>query len=102
MKSKQVYSSQKKIWLDSFKFQSFLSRHPASMRHVIPAEPSPSFYLSLDDPVVIDTDSDLDEAEEDAEKDSGQQISDCESESSGEKPQESSPKPANVSELLIF
>ncbi|XP_040911351.1 DNA repair-scaffolding protein isoform X2 [Toxotes jaculatrix] len=54
-----------------------------------------------DDPLVIDTDSDLDESEEDVEKDSGQQISDCESESFHEKPKDSLLKPTNVTELEI-
>ncbi|XP_071348468.1 DNA repair-scaffolding protein isoform X2 [Trachinotus anak] len=54
-----------------------------------------------DDRAVIDTDSDLDDSEEDAEKDSGQQISDCESESSGEKPKDVLLKPTHVPELEI-
>uniref|UniRef100_A0A3B5M9C4 Scaffold protein involved in DNA repair n=1 Tax=Xiphophorus couchianus TaxID=32473 RepID=A0A3B5M9C4_9TELE len=43
-----------------------------------------SFCLSSDDIPVIETDSDLDQSEEDDEKDSGQQISDCGSESADE------------------
>lgn len=43
-----------------------------------------SFCLSSDDLPVIETDSDLDQSEEDDEKDSGQQISDCGSESAEE------------------
>ncbi|XP_062284908.1 DNA repair-scaffolding protein [Scomber scombrus] len=54
-----------------------------------------------DDIPVIDTDSDLDESEEDAEKDSGQQISDCESESLDEKPEDLPIKPTTVTELEI-
>ncbi|KAM9349907.1 DNA repair-scaffolding protein [Symphorus nematophorus] len=54
-----------------------------------------------DDLPVIDTDSDLDESEEDVEKDSGQQISDCESESVDEKTEDSPPKPTNMTELEI-
>ncbi|XP_054482904.1 DNA repair-scaffolding protein [Anoplopoma fimbria] len=50
---------------------------------------------------VIDTDSDLDESEEDVEKDSGQQISDCESESFDEKPEVLPPQPTNMTELEI-
>ncbi|XP_031149936.1 DNA repair-scaffolding protein isoform X1 [Sander lucioperca] len=52
-----------------------------------------------DDLPVIDTDSDLDES--DAEKDSGQQISDCESESFDEKPEDLPLKPTNMTELEI-
>ncbi|XP_035527033.1 DNA repair-scaffolding protein isoform X1 [Morone saxatilis] len=54
-----------------------------------------------DDLPVIDTDSDLDESEEDAEKDSGQQISDCESESFDDKPEDLPFKPTNMTELEI-
>ncbi|GAA6234051.1 DNA repair-scaffolding protein isoform X5 [Lates japonicus] len=55
-----------------------------------------------DDLPIIDTDSDLDQSEEDVEKDSGQQISDCESESFGEKPKDLNPlKPTNATELEI-
>ncbi|XP_023259543.1 DNA repair-scaffolding protein isoform X1 [Seriola lalandi dorsalis] len=53
-----------------------------------------------DDLPVIDTDSDLDESVED-EKDNGQQISDCESESYDEKPKDSLLKPTNVAEPEI-
>ncbi|XP_035026018.1 DNA repair-scaffolding protein isoform X1 [Hippoglossus stenolepis] len=49
----------------------------------------------------IDTDSDLDESKEDVEKDSGQQISDCESESLEQQPPDLLPKPTNVTELEI-
>ena len=55
----------------------------------------PSIYL--DDLLVIDTDSDLDESEEDVDEDSGQQISDCESEFFDEKPEDLPPKSTNVS-----
>lgn len=58
-------------------------------------------FLSLDDPPVIDTESDLDDSQED-EKDSGQQISDCDSESLDEKPEASPLKHTNVSELHVF
>lgn len=44
----------------------------------------------------------MDESEEDAEKDSVQQISDCESESYDEKPQDFTHKPANVSQLRFL
>ncbi|XP_018531932.1 DNA repair-scaffolding protein isoform X1 [Lates calcarifer] len=55
-----------------------------------------------DDLPIIDTDSDLDQSEEDVEKDSGQQISDCESESFDEKPKDLNPlKPTNATELEI-
>uniref|UniRef100_A0A3Q0SKY2 Scaffold protein involved in DNA repair n=1 Tax=Amphilophus citrinellus TaxID=61819 RepID=A0A3Q0SKY2_AMPCI len=59
------------------------------------------FFLSfLDDLPVIDTDSDLDdESHEDVEKDSKQQISDCES--SEEKPNDFSAKTEDVEELEI-
>lgn len=59
-------------------------------------------FLSLDDLPVIDTDSDLDESDEDVEKDSGQQISDCDSESFNEKPEDLPLKHTNVSELYLF
>lgn len=60
------------------------------------------FFFSLDDLPIIDTDSDLDQSEEDVEKDSGQQISDCESESFDEKPKDLNPlKPTNVSEIHL-
>lgn len=59
-------------------------------------------FLSLDDLPVIDTESDLDGSVEDVEKDSGQQISDCDSESLDEKPEALLPKPTNVSELHVF
>ncbi|XP_031721092.1 DNA repair-scaffolding protein isoform X4 [Anarrhichthys ocellatus] len=49
----------------------------------------------------IDTDSDLDECEEDAEEDSGQQISDCESESFDEKQEDLSLQPTDMTELEI-
>ncbi|KAK2822499.1 hypothetical protein Q5P01_022564 [Channa striata] len=52
-----------------------------------------------DDSPVIDTDSDLVESEEDVEKDSGQQISDCESYDGNSK--DLSFKPTNVTELEI-
>ncbi|XP_049453743.1 DNA repair-scaffolding protein isoform X1 [Epinephelus fuscoguttatus] len=54
-----------------------------------------------DDPPVIDTDSDLDESEEDVEKDSGQQISECESEPSDEKLEDFPLEAANMPELEI-
>lgn len=54
----------------------------------------------LDGLPVIDTDSDLDEAEDGAERDSGQQISDCESDPYNEKPQDITHKPTNVSQLF--
>ncbi|XP_030257925.1 DNA repair-scaffolding protein isoform X2 [Sparus aurata] len=53
-----------------------------------------------DDLPVIDTDSDLDESEEDVDEDSGQQISDCESESFDEKPEDLPPK-TNMAEQEI-
>ncbi|XP_019967536.2 DNA repair-scaffolding protein isoform X1 [Paralichthys olivaceus] len=56
--------------------------------------------IDKDDLTAIDTDSDLDESEDDVEKDSGQQISDCESESL-EQPPDLLPKPTNVTELEI-
>lgn len=59
-----------------------------------------SLFISLDELLVIDTESDLDTSEEDVEKDSGQQISDCES--SDEKPKYFPLKPSNVSELYGF
>lgn len=59
-------------------------------------------FLSLDDPPVIDTESDLDDSDEDVEKDSGQQISDCDSESIDENPEALLLKPTNVSELHLF
>lgn len=59
-------------------------------------------FFSLDELPVIDTDSDLDQSEEDVEKDSGQQISDCESESCDEKPEELPLKPTHVSELHLI
>lgn len=59
-------------------------------------------FLSLEDLPVIDTDSDLHESEEDVEKDSGQQISDCESESFDEKQEDLPLQPTNVSELFLF
>lgn len=54
-----------------------------------------------DDPPVIDTDSDLDESEDDAEKDSGQQISDCESEAFDEKTEDLHLKAPHMTELEI-
>ncbi|XP_030016076.1 DNA repair-scaffolding protein isoform X2 [Sphaeramia orbicularis] len=54
-----------------------------------------------DDAPVIDTDSDVDEFEEEVDRDSGQHISDCESESSHEKQMDSPAKPSNVPELEI-
>lgn len=58
-------------------------------------------FLCVEDPLVIDTDSDLNESEEDCEKDSGQQISDCDSKSCDEK--SASPlKLTNVSERNLF
>uniref|UniRef100_A0A3B5AHB9 Scaffold protein involved in DNA repair n=1 Tax=Stegastes partitus TaxID=144197 RepID=A0A3B5AHB9_9TELE len=58
-----------------------------------------SLSLASDDLPVIDTDSDLDEPEEDAEKDSGQQISDCES--SDHKQEDFPLQSANVKEPEI-
>lgn len=58
--------------------------------------------LFLDDLPVIDTDSDVNQSEEDVEKDSGQQISDCESESFDEKQEDLPPTPKNVSELYLL
>lgn len=57
-------------------------------------------FLSVEDPPVIDTDSDLNE--EDCEKDSGQQISDCDSKSCDENSEASPLKLTNVSELNLF
>ncbi|KAM4552231.1 DNA repair-scaffolding protein [Odontesthes bonariensis] len=54
-----------------------------------------------DDLPVIDTDSDLNDSEEDVEKDSGQQISDCVSDSADDEPRDSPPKSPNVQELEI-
>nr|XP_046263223.1 DNA repair-scaffolding protein [Scatophagus argus] len=54
-----------------------------------------------DDLPVIDTDSDLAESEEDVEKDSGQQISDCESDSFDEKPEDLPLKSTVMTELQI-
>ncbi|KAI4810334.1 hypothetical protein KUCAC02_019173, partial [Chaenocephalus aceratus] len=54
-----------------------------------------------DDLPVIDTDTDLEESEEEVEKDSGQQISDCESESFEEKPEDLPLNPSNTAELEI-
>ncbi|AWP03961.1 putative DNA repair-scaffolding protein isoform 4 [Scophthalmus maximus] len=74
-------------------------------RPVRPVAPIQSYTRELspdkDDLPVIDTDSDLDESEEDVEKDSGQQISDCESNSTEEQPTDFLPKPTNVTELEI-
>ncbi|KAK5860072.1 hypothetical protein PBY51_021573 [Eleginops maclovinus] len=54
-----------------------------------------------DDLPIIDTDSDLEESEEDVEKDSGQQISDCDSEKFEEKPEDLPLTPSNTAELEI-
>ncbi|XP_029380304.1 DNA repair-scaffolding protein isoform X2 [Echeneis naucrates] len=54
-----------------------------------------------DDLPTIDTDSDLIESEEDVEKDSGQQISECESQLFDEEPKDLLLKPTNVAELEI-
>ncbi|XP_039672156.1 DNA repair-scaffolding protein [Perca fluviatilis] len=79
-------------------------QHP--QRPVRPTAPIQSYTRVLhmlstdkDDLPLIDTDSDLDEC--DAEKDSGQQISDCESESFDEKPEDLPLKPTNMTELEI-
>ncbi|XP_034412045.1 DNA repair-scaffolding protein isoform X2 [Cyclopterus lumpus] len=68
-----------------------------------PAAPIQSYTRALrtetEDLPVIDTDSDLDEFEE--EKDSGQQISDCESECFDEKPEDFPLRPINMTELEI-
>lgn len=61
-----------------------------------------AFCLFPDDLPVIDTDSDLDESEEDAEKDSEQQISDCESNSAEEGPKDLRVESANVSEKVFI
>lgn len=61
----------------------------------------PFILFFLDDVPVIDADSDLEESEEDVEKDSGQQISDCESESFDEKPEDLPVKPTTVSEFSL-
>ncbi|XP_028987491.1 DNA repair-scaffolding protein isoform X2 [Betta splendens] len=73
-----------------------------------PARPIQSYSRALrmlssdkDDLPVIDTDSDFSESEEDAEQASEEQISDCESESSDEKPKFSTHKPTNVRELEV-
>lgn len=58
--------------------------------------------LCVEDPPVIDTDSDPNESEEDCKKDSGQQISDCDSKSCDEKSEASPLKLTNVSELNLF
>lgn len=55
--------------------------------------------MILDDVPVIDTDSDLHGSEEDAETDSGQKISDCESNSADERTKDLPVESANVSEL---
>ncbi|XP_022060170.2 DNA repair-scaffolding protein isoform X1 [Acanthochromis polyacanthus] len=79
-----------------------------SQRSRRPMAPTQSYTRALrmlstskDDLPDIDTDSDLDESEEDAEKDSGQQISDCESESCDEKQKDLPLQSANVKELEI-
>uniref|UniRef100_UPI0037E89D7F DNA repair-scaffolding protein n=1 Tax=Semicossyphus pulcher TaxID=241346 RepID=UPI0037E89D7F len=56
--------------------------------------------IDKDDLPVIDTDSDLDECEEEDEKDSGQQISDCESESCDEKPEDLPPNNPKIMTAL--
>lgn len=73
-----------------------------------PEAPTQSYTRALrmlttdkDDTPVIDTDSDADEFEEEVDRDSGQHISDCESESSHEKQMDSPAKPSNVPELEI-
>lgn len=58
------------------------------------------FCLTLEDLPDIDTDSDLDGSEVESEKDSGQQISDCESESPDEKLEEQRHESENVSKLF--
>ncbi|XP_026230070.1 DNA repair-scaffolding protein isoform X2 [Anabas testudineus] len=85
-----------------------LSRVVAPQRPARPTAQIQSYSRALrmltshkDDLPVIDTYSDLDESEEDGERDSGQQISDCESESDEEKPQDFTGKPTNVTELEI-
>ncbi|XP_026168819.1 DNA repair-scaffolding protein [Mastacembelus armatus] len=77
-------------------------------RHQRPDRPTASTQSSMhmlssikDDFPVIDTDSDLDEPEEDIEEDSGQQISECESESFDEKPKDLTLTPTTVTELEI-
>lgn len=61
-----------------------------------------NFFLfpSLDDLPVIETDSDVNESEEDVEKDSGQQISDCESESFDKKQEVLPVGTTNVSNVV--
>ncbi|XP_008296787.1 DNA repair-scaffolding protein [Stegastes partitus] len=78
----------------------------AQQRSGRPTAPTQSYTRALrmlsddkDDLPVIDTDSDLDEPEEDAEKDSGQQISDCES--SDHKQEDFPLQSANVEEPEI-
>ncbi|KAF7222403.1 DNA repair-scaffolding protein [Nothobranchius furzeri] len=63
--------------------------------------PSAPVQSCKDDLPVIDTDSDQDLSEEDVENDSGQQISDCESNSADEKLQDLPVKPTTVNELEI-
>lgn len=59
-------------------------------------------FLCVEDPPVIDTDSDPNESVDDCEKDSGQQISDCDSKSCDKKSEASPLKLTNVSELNLF
>ncbi|XP_056276355.1 DNA repair-scaffolding protein isoform X2 [Pseudoliparis swirei] len=81
-------------------------QQPPPPRPRRPAAPIESYTRALrmlrtetEDLPVIDTDSDLDESEEDVEKDSGQQISDCES--SDEKQEDLPLQPTDSTELEI-
>lgn len=53
----------------------------------------------MEEPLVIEADSDQSRSEDDAEKDSGQQISDCDSDPCDEDQETSQLRSANVSEL---
>nr|XP_040027071.1 DNA repair-scaffolding protein isoform X4 [Gasterosteus aculeatus aculeatus] len=87
---------------DTQEQQQQLPQRPAR-----PSAPAQSYSRALrmlrtekEDFPAIDTDSDLDASEGDVEKDSGPQISDCESERSVEKP-ESPLRPSNMTEPEI-
>lgn len=56
-----------------------------------------SISLSVEDPAVIDTDSDQNRSEDDADNNSGQQISDCDSDPCNEKHEAAYLKSASVS-----
>lgn len=60
-----------------------------------------SIFLSVEDPPVIDTDSDPNRSEDDADKDSGQQISDCDSDPCDEDEEGTYLTSTNVSKLLF-